>query len=47
MQRRIRSSARAPVGQEFAPADAARVHRVGEAGRARGKMILHVAAPQA
>lgn len=35
------------VGQEFALADAARAHRLGEAGKARGKMILHVAAPNA
>ena len=35
------------VGQEFALADAALAHRLGEAGKARGKMILHVAAPQA
>jgi NADPH:quinone reductase-like Zn-dependent oxidoreductase len=35
------------VGQEFALADAAQAHRLGESGRARGKMILHVAAPQA
>jgi len=33
------------VGQEFALADAARAHRLGENGKARGKMILHVAAP--
>ncbi len=35
------------VGQEFALADAAQAHRLGESGQARGKMILHVAAPQA
>lgn len=33
------------VGQEFALADAAQAHRLGEAGKARGKMVLHVAAP--
>ena len=33
------------VGQEFALADAAQAHRLGEAGQARGKMILHVGAP--
>lgn len=33
------------VGQEFALADAAQAHRLGEAGKARGKMILHVGAP--
>jgi len=33
------------VGQEFALADALQAHRLGEAGKARGKMILHVAAP--
>jgi len=33
------------VGQEFALADAAQAHRLGEAGKARGKMILHVAVP--
>ena len=33
------------VGQEFALADAAQAHRLGESGKARGKMILHVAAP--
>ena len=33
------------VGQEFALADAAQAHRLGEAGKARGKIILHVAAP--
>ena len=36
---------RTVVGQEFALADAAQAHRLGEAGKARGKMILHVAAP--
>lgn len=35
------------VGEEFALADAAQAHRLGEAGRSRGKMILHVAPPQA
>ncbi|MCE9657696.1 MAG: zinc-binding dehydrogenase [Burkholderiales bacterium] len=33
------------VGQEFALADAAQAHRLGEAGKARGKMVLHVGAP--
>jgi len=36
---------RIAVGQEFALADAAQAHRLGESGKARGKMILHVAAP--
>ena len=35
------------VGQEFGLADAAQAHRLGETGQARGKMILHVAAPHA
>ena len=35
------------VGQEFALGDAAQAHRLGESGRARGKMILHVGAPHA
>ncbi len=34
------------VGQELALADAAQAHRLGESGKARGKMILHVAAPE-
>jgi NADPH:quinone reductase-like Zn-dependent oxidoreductase len=38
---------RAFVGQEFALAEAAQAHRLGEGGRSRGKMVLHVAAPQA
>lgn len=38
---------RAIVGQEFALADAAKAHRLGEAGGARGKMVLHVGAPAA
>jgi len=33
------------VGQEFALADAAQAHRLGESGKARGKMILHVGPP--
>ena len=33
------------VGQEFALADAAQAHRLGESGKARGKMVLHVGAP--
>jgi len=36
---------RVVVGQEFALADAAHAHRLGEGGKARGKMILHIAAP--
>jgi len=36
---------RVVVGQELALADAAHAHRLGESGQARGKMILHVAAP--
>ncbi|MGP1691182.1 MAG: NADP-dependent oxidoreductase [Giesbergeria sp.] len=35
------------VGQEFALVDAAHAHRLGESGRARGKMVLHVGAPHA
>lgn len=35
------------VGQEFALADAARAHRLGESGQARGKMIMHVNPPRA
>jgi NADPH:quinone reductase-like Zn-dependent oxidoreductase len=38
---------RVRVGLQFARADAARAHRLGKSGRARGKMILHVGAPQA
>jgi NADPH:quinone reductase-like Zn-dependent oxidoreductase len=34
------------VGQEFALADAAHAHRLGESGKARGKMVLHVNAPR-
>jgi len=30
------------VGQEFALADTAQAHRLGESGKARGKMILRV-----
>jgi NADPH:quinone reductase-like Zn-dependent oxidoreductase len=33
------------VGQEFALADAAQAHRLGESGKARGKIIFHVGAP--
>jgi NADPH:quinone reductase-like Zn-dependent oxidoreductase len=33
------------VGQEFALADAALAHRLGESGKARGKMVLHVNVP--
>ena len=36
---------RVVVGQEFTMADAAQAHRLGESGKARGKMILQVAAP--
>ena len=36
---------RVVVGQEFALADAAQAHRLGESGKAHGKMVLHVAAP--
>jgi NADPH:quinone reductase-like Zn-dependent oxidoreductase len=32
------------VGQEFALADAAQAHRLGESGKTRGKMILRVCA---
>ncbi len=35
------------VGQEFALADAAQAHRLGEGGKARGKMVLHVNPPRA
>ncbi len=35
------------VGQEFALADAAQAHQLGESGRARGKMVLHVQTPVA
>ena len=35
------------VGQEFALADVPQAHRLGESGKARGKMILHVNAPGA
>jgi len=34
------------VGQEFALADATHAHRLGESGKARGKMVLHVNAPR-
>ena len=33
------------VGEEFALADAMRAHQLGESGKARGKMVLHVAPP--
>ena len=36
---------RVVVGGELALAEAAQAHRMGESGKARGKMILHVAAP--
>lgn len=42
---RVDAGLRIVVGQEFALADAAQAHRLGESGQARGKMILHVAAP--
>lgn len=42
---RIDAGLRVVVSQEFALADAAEAHRLGESGKARGKMILHVAAP--
>ncbi|MCI4428247.1 MAG: zinc-binding dehydrogenase [Burkholderiales bacterium] len=35
------------LGLGFALADAVRAHRLGESGRARGKMILHAGATQA
>ena len=36
---------RVAVSHEFALADAARAHRLGESGQARGKIVLHVAQP--
>lgn len=42
---RVDRGLRIVVGQEFALADAATAHRLGESGKARGKMVLHVAAP--
>ena len=36
---------RVVVGQELAMTDAAQAHRLGESGKARGKTILHIAAP--
>ncbi|MFM9886851.1 MAG: NADP-dependent oxidoreductase [Burkholderiales bacterium] len=42
---RVDRGLRIVVGQEFALADAAAAHRLGESGKARGKMILHVTAP--
>ena len=42
---RVDAGLRTIVGQEFALADAAQAHRLGESGKARGKMILHVVAP--
>jgi len=44
---RVDRGLRIVVGQEFALADAAAAHRLGESGKARGKMVLHVAAPTA
>ncbi|PHV12138.1 NADP-dependent oxidoreductase [Chitinimonas sp. BJB300] len=35
------------VGQEFTLADAPLAHRLGETGKARGKMVLHVCSPDA
>jgi NADPH:quinone reductase-like Zn-dependent oxidoreductase len=37
---------RVPIGQELALADAAQAHHLGESGKARGKMILHVNPPR-
>jgi NADPH:quinone reductase-like Zn-dependent oxidoreductase len=42
---RVDRGLRIVVGQEFALADAAAAHRLGESGKARGKMVLHVAPP--
>lgn len=42
---RVDRGLRIVVGQEFALADVAAAHRLGESGRARGKMVLHVAPP--
>ncbi len=36
---------RVAVSHEFALADAARAHQLGESGQARGKIVLHVAQP--
>ena len=36
---------RVAVSHEFALADAARAHRLGESGQARGKIVLHVGLP--
>ena len=36
---------RVAVSHEFALADAARAHRLGEGGQARGKIVLHVGLP--
>ena len=36
---------RVAVSHEFALADAARAHRLGESGQARGKIVLHVGQP--
>ena len=36
---------RVAVSHEFALADAARAHQLGESGQARGKIVLHVGAP--
>ncbi|MET3134072.1 NADPH:quinone reductase-like Zn-dependent oxidoreductase [Oxalobacteraceae bacterium GrIS 1.11] len=35
------------LGKEFALADAAQAHKLGQGGQAQGKMILHVGLPQA
>ena len=36
---------RVAVSHEFALADAARAHQLGESGQARGKIVLHVGSP--
>lgn len=42
---RVDSGLRALIGVEFMLADAATAHRLGESGKARGKMVLHVSGP--
>lgn len=37
---------RVQIGQEFALADAALAHRLGESGKAKGKMVLHIDPPR-
>ncbi|MBL8380474.1 MAG: NADP-dependent oxidoreductase [Burkholderiales bacterium] len=44
---RVDRGLRVIVGREFALSDAAAAHRLGESGRAHGKMVLHVTAPAA